>query len=141
MATEKPRRTLGRSLAGASAVGLLVLAVAHASTWSLAPDLRGSPAVITEPAVFVGLVQVTRDAEHGVGVLISTATEEVWVAEGAVAQALARFEGELVAVRGRLIESPEAPPTLEVRAFRVLGGDPGAGPDDRLVSTHRSVAC
>jgi hypothetical protein len=111
-----------------------------------------APRVVVEPAVFVGMVEVTGDHEHGLGVLLSTATEEVLIANDAVGERLIGLDGEVVAVEGRLIEAAEGPPTMIVRAFRVLGerrssrgavtwrGAPHAAraPFDRELSSMRS---
>lgn len=103
---------------------------------ALAPSLGGAPGVaaaggplvvVVEPAVFVGMVEVTGD-EHGRGVLLSTATEEVVVADNPLAERLMDLEGEVVLVRGRLTESAEAPPTILVREFHVVGRDAAGGP-------------
>ena len=103
---------------------------------ALAPSLGGAPGVavaggplvvVVEPAVFVGMVEVTGD-ERGRGVLLSTATEEVVVANNPLAERLMDLEGEVVMVRGRLTESAEAPPTILVREFHVVGRDAAGGP-------------
>lgn len=144
MTTRALRRRLGGSLLTASAVFLLVpLSVdLHALSTIPRPDVTRTPVVIVEPAIFVGMVEVTGDAEHGFGVLISTATEEVVVADDAVSRALMRFEGEVVAARGRLIETAEAPTTMVVREFRVLGTEPGrTQSEERLVSERGAIAC
>ena len=57
----------------------------------------------------------------GISVLLSTATEEVLVADNAIADRLMGLEGEVVAVEGRLIDTADGPPTMVVRSFRVLG--------------------
>jgi hypothetical protein len=120
-----------RPLLGATAPLLAGLAGFLLVLFSADPEARGAaglvllpgdtPTVVTEPAVFVGLVEVTGDERRGYGVLLSTATEEVVVADNAVSRTLAAFQGEVVAVRGRLIERSEAPPTMVVSDFRVLG--------------------
>jgi hypothetical protein len=80
--------------------------------------------VVVEPAVFVGMVEVTSD-RGARGVLLSTATEEVVVANNALAEQLMDLEGEMVMVRGRLTESADGPPMILVREFHVLGRDAG----------------
>lgn len=79
--------------------------------------------VSIEPVLFIGMVEVTGDRERGFGVLLSTATEEVVVADSEVARRLAQHEGEVVAAYGRLHESPNAPSTMVVREFHVLGDE------------------
>jgi len=135
--------TSGSVLAGLAGF-LLVL-------FSADPDARGAAGhallpgdtatVVIEPAVFVGMVEITGDERRGYGVLLSTATQEVIVADNAVSRSLAEFEGEVVAVRGRLIERSQAPPTMVVRDFRVLGR-PGSGsePGERR-SARVEIAC
>ena len=91
------------------------------------------PYVVTEPALFVGMVEVTGDTERGFGVLLSTATEEVIVADGAVARRLAHHAGEVVAAEGRLLEQANRPATMVVREFRVLGTPPRDHPTSASV--------
>lgn len=101
----------------------LLLALGLAPSLGAAPGVAAAGAplvVVVEPAVFVGMVEVTGD-ERGRGVLLSTATEEVVVANNALAERLMDLEGEVVMVRGRLTETPNAPPTMLVREFHVVG--------------------
>jgi hypothetical protein len=109
---------LGSALRGTAAALLCALALAEGGCAQ--PPAEPGRSVAVEPVFFVGVVEVTRDPEHGPGVLLSTATEEVLVA-GALGSRLARYEGEVVAVRGRLLERANEPATIVVRAFRVLG--------------------
>ena len=91
-----------------------------------------APVVVVDPAVFSGQVEVTEDPRSGVGVLVSTATEEVLIAPGPVARALREHEGSRVTVTGRLfVEGPGAP-TMVVRSFRLHGGLAGPRPPPPL---------
>jgi hypothetical protein len=83
--------------------------------------------VSIEPVLFVGMVELTGDPESGFGVLLSTATDEVVVADSEVGRRLAAYEGEVVAAYGRLLETPNAPSTMVVREFHVLGDETHAG--------------
>jgi hypothetical protein len=107
-----------RATAVAACCALAVLGRGGCAT---APPDEPGPVVVIEPALFVGMVELTGDSELGFGVLLSTATEEVLVADGAVARRLVEHEGEVVAVEGRLLERPNTPATIVVREFRVLG--------------------
>ena len=84
--------------------------------------------VAAEPDVFVGMVELAGDETHSIGVLLSTATEEVLIADNAIADQLMGLEGEVVAVEGRLIETADGPPTMVVRSFRVLGASRSSQP-------------
>lgn len=119
---------LGTRTSLSLALAALLAAYGHAE---LAPARARAtaPRVVVDPAVFVGMVEVTGDREHGLGVLLSTATEEVLIANDAVGERLIGLDGEVVAVEGRLIENAEGPPTMIVHAFRVLGEeDSSRGP-------------
>jgi hypothetical protein len=86
-----------------------------------APPNEAGPSVVIEPVLFVGMVEVTGDRDRGFGVLLSTATDEVLVADSAIGRRLALYDGEVVAVEGRLLEQANGPSTIVVREFRVLG--------------------
>jgi hypothetical protein len=104
--------------------GFCVLASLGLGGCTAAPQAEpAAPSVSIEPVLFVGTVEVTGDRERGFGVLLSTATEEVIVADSEVGRRLADYEGEVVAAYGRLLESPNAPSTMVVREFHVLGDE------------------
>jgi hypothetical protein len=90
------------------------------------------PSVVVEPVVFSGFVQVAGPPGADTGVILSTATDEVLVADGPVARELRALEGERVQVTGRLVESGPGAGTLVPERFRVVGDPdppvPGGSP-------------
>ena len=114
-------------------LALATLVSAYGCVGSAPLRERAPIAVEVDPVVFVGMVEVVGD-QRGVGVLLSTATEEVVIADNAIAERLMQLEGEIVAAEGRLIEAGDGPPTMIVRAFRVLGAA-------RAPSARTATAC
>jgi hypothetical protein len=119
------RDALGRALRVTAVTAFCVLAVFGRGGCTVVPpeEEQARPTIEIEPVLFIGRVEVTGDDERGFGVLLSTATEEVVVADSAIGRRLADYEGEVVAAYGRLLESADAPPTIVVREFHVLGSE------------------
>ena len=136
-------------LAGAAGFALVLLSAdpqaRNAAACALSPGQaersEPAPTVVSEPAVFIGRLELTPDPQHGHGLVVATATEEVVIADNDVARSLREYAGEVVAVQGRLIERPEGPALMIVREFRVLGLAPRRSSEPLPPARGTTVAC